>query len=61
MLLIISEGNLGAISTSSPMPAKTGVPKILMNIFANEHVTDTLFFTYCHIKSEGKLMVNSKY
>ena len=44
--------------TSCPMPAKSGVQKILMNDFANEHVTDTFFFTYCYIKSkDGHLKV----
>jgi hypothetical protein len=61
MLLIISKGTLGPTPALCPMPADTGVQKILMNDFANEHVTDTFFFTYCYIKSKGKQMVNSKY
>jgi hypothetical protein len=61
MLLIISEGTLGPTPPSCPMPATTGAQKILMNAFADEHVTDSFFFTYCYIKSKGKQMVNSKY
>jgi hypothetical protein len=57
MLLLIS-GEFGA---SCPMPAESGVQKILMNDFVNEHVTDTFLFTYCYIKSKGKQMVNKKY
>jgi hypothetical protein len=54
-------GNFGAYPNSCPIPATTGVQNILMNDFANEHVNDSFFFTYCHIKFKGKQMVNSKY
>jgi hypothetical protein len=41
------------------MPAETGVQKILMNDFTNEHVTGTFSFPYLNIKSKGKQMVRS--
>jgi hypothetical protein len=67
----------GAYPTSCPMPAQTGVQKIMMIDMACEHVTDTFFFIHCYIKSkynfyfsmavyeeappQEQQMVNSKY